>query len=169
MTLPAAPGTHGALGRREADDDDLPPGILARSSCLREDVEQRRLPRHGIGAGLLHLAEDEDPLRAVLLDADGDLRVDEIVLPEKVPEESLDGPWRESGHADIADQRELERPVRRDDDLAREVLVSPDGDLQDVLGPDPVFLDGATRSLAGGESLEARDDSYREEKKETEP
>ena len=50
-------------------------------------------------------------------------------------------PGRQPGHADVADQGELERAVRRDDDLAREVLVPPDGDLQDVLGPDPVFLD----------------------------
>ena len=60
--------------------------------------------RQGIRGRLFHLAENEHALRAVLLDADGDLGIDEIVLAEEVPEKPLDAAWCQPRHADVANE-----------------------------------------------------------------
>jgi hypothetical protein len=49
-------------------------------------------------------SENEHALRAVLLDADGDLGIDEIVLAEEVPEKPRDAAWCQPRHADVANE-----------------------------------------------------------------
>ena len=56
----------------------------------------------------------------------------------------------EASHRHVTHEGELEGAVGRDDDQSGQVLVAPDGDLQDVLGADPVLLDGARGLREGG-------------------
>jgi hypothetical protein len=139
----------GPIRAREAHHHRLAPRFLPRTTRLGQDVEEGRLSREGVRPGLFDLAQDEHALRAIFLHRDRDLGVDQVILPEEVAEDGFHRARREPAGLDVADQGELKRPVGADDDLAGEILVAPDRDPQDVLGPDTVLLGRGASGLTG--------------------
>src|SRR5690606_32719026 len=113
------------------------------STRHRDRLNQRETRRQREGTGLLHLPEHGDALGVVFLDVDRNARVGEdVLLDELFAYELRDFLRLEPFHAKAMDVGEIDRPVGRDAELFRKLLLADDGQDEDVTRTERRALDG---------------------------
>jgi hypothetical protein len=124
------------LGR--AEDDDLLPEVAVEAARERDHLEERLVAEHLVGVRLFHGARHRDLLRLVLLDEDRDLRVPDVALLEELGDRRLELTLGEPRDLETPEEGKGDRPVVGDPHGLVELLEVEDGDLQEILPPDPV-------------------------------
>jgi hypothetical protein len=113
---------------------------LAAGDCpTGQRREQCHVAREQVFARRPHLAHHEDPLAAVRLDRNRDLRILQVAIRQMLFDFLLELTQRRAARLDATDQRKGERAVLLHRVLAGQLRLAEHGDVQNILGANPVI------------------------------
>ena len=126
------------LANGSAHDHRFVAGVGRQRTRMCQRLDQRHVARERKRPGIAHLADDEDALAAILLDADAELRVLDIAVSEESPELVLKFTQRLTSRRNAAEQPEGDHTIRVHSIRLGNVGLVEHGDLEHVLRSDDV-------------------------------